>query len=101
MDRLDPDVWEHRVSRDGRPSKHYEDSNVEEENGQSDNLDHRALVSVWKRMDQGRCSTSAHDHCVPRPGKMPVAYRSGAITEQYSRRTVYIPSMMYVEMAPT
>ena len=100
MDHLDPDVREHSVSRDGCPSKQHEDNNVEEENGQSDNLDRQTLVSVWKRMDQGRCSTSAHDHCVPRPGKMPVAYRTGAITEQYSGRTVYIPSMMYVEMAP-
>lgn len=84
MDHLDPDVREHRVSRDGRPSKQHEDNNIEEENDQSDDLDHRTVVSVWKRMNQSRCSTGAHDDCVPRPAKMPEAYRSGTITEQYS-----------------
>ena len=77
MDHLEPDTREHRVSRDGRPSKQDEEDNVKEKNEQSGDLDRWAPISVWKRMYQGRCSTGAHDHCVPGPGKVPGAYPSG------------------------
>lgn len=73
-DHLAPGVREHYVSRDGRPSEQDEKQEIKEKNDQSDNLDRRTSVPVWKCVDQGRCTPSAHDHCVPGPGKTPYTF---------------------------
>lgn len=97
-DHFEPGVRKHYVSRESRSSKQDKQQEVKRKNDQSNDLDRRIAVPVRKCVDQGRCTTSAHDHCMPGPGKIPVGHQSGGYHGHAVARTVYILSMIYAEV---
>lgn len=99
-DHLEPGVREHYVSRDSRPSKQDKEQDIKIKNHQSDNLDCRTTAPVRKCVNQGRRTPSTHNHCMPGPSKIPVAHRLGGYHGHSVARTVYILSMIYVEVPP-
>jgi hypothetical protein len=99
-DHFEPGIRKHYVSREGRSSKQDKQQEVKRKNDQSNDLDRRIAVPVRKCVNQGRCTPSAHDHCMPGPCKMPVVHRSGGYHGHAVARTVCILSMIYEEVPP-